>query len=73
MLAGVAATGEEEVFSIMSAGIFLFFVANIPRVQRNYGPRIATQKNEQKNKRWKESKRSELHLCQLAAISPLSV
>lgn len=42
MLAGVAATGEEEVFSIMSAGIFLFFVANIPRVQRNYGPRIAT-------------------------------
>lgn len=38
MLAGVAATGEEEVFSIISAGIF-FFVANIPQMQRNYGPR----------------------------------
>lgn len=38
MLAGVAATGEEEVFSIMSAGI-LFFDANIPQRQRNYGPR----------------------------------
>lgn len=38
MLAGVAATGEEEVFSIMSAGIF-FFDANIPQRQRNYGPR----------------------------------
>lgn len=28
MLAGVAATGEEEVFSIISAGIF--FYGNIP-------------------------------------------
>lgn len=40
MLAGVAATGEEEVFSIMSAGIF-FFVANIQQMQRNYGPPVA--------------------------------
>lgn len=33
MLAGVAATGEEEVFSIISAGIFFFFFLpeNIPR------------------------------------------
>lgn len=30
MLAGVAATGEEEVFSIISAGIF-FFIGNIPQ------------------------------------------
>lgn len=29
MLAGVAATGEEEVFSIISAGIF--FIGNIPQ------------------------------------------
>lgn len=32
MLAGVAATGEEEVFSIISAGIFL--LRNIPQNHR---------------------------------------
>lgn len=64
MLAGVAATGEEEVFSIMSAGIF-FFDANIPQRQRNYGPRVT-----KISKKGKRNQRCELHLCQLAASQP---
>lgn len=36
MLAGVAATGEEEFFSIISAGIF--FIKNIHKTTANYGP-----------------------------------
>lgn len=37
MLAGVAATGEEEVFSIISAGIFL---SEISHKTTNYDPRV---------------------------------
>lgn len=62
MLAGVAATGEEEDFSIISAGIF-FFVANIPQMQRNYGPPVP-----KKGGRGKRKKGCELRVCQLAAI-----
>lgn len=36
MLAGVAATGEEEVFSIISAGIFLSELSH--KTTANYGP-----------------------------------
>lgn len=37
MLAGVAATGEEEDFSIMSAGIFLKNIRNIPQSHSKLG------------------------------------
>lgn len=63
MLAGVAATGEDELFSIMSAGIFSFD-ANIPQMQRNYGPRL---ENGQRKMDEEKKKSCELHLCQLAS------
>lgn len=38
MLAGVAATGEEEVFSIISAGIFLSEISH--KTTANYDPLV---------------------------------
>lgn len=67
MLAGVAATGEEEVFSIMSAGIFVF-VANIPQMQRNYGPRVTKIR-----KKGEEINAASCTFVSLRRVSPLSL
>lgn len=44
MLAGVAATGEEDDFSIMSAGILLSELS--PKTTANYGPLVQERKKQ---------------------------